>query len=212
MSVTDPESIDWNVRLDGLIFDFDDDDLHDQRHARPAKPEAMELELTVALGGRCQIGDYTSDPFDHLCVECLIEGYSEGASTLYRTAWHLDRHGYETSPTDPVHPVYHIHFGGNALKDMEEYGHHFFLDTPRIAHPPLDVVLGIDFVLSNYFPNRRTRLMSDYATYADIVRSAQRRVWRPYSHAAARWWQRSRQPAEWSGSAVWPQLVPLRAG
>ena len=212
MSAGDSDPFDWGVRLDALTFDFDDDDLHDQRHAKPAKPEAMELELTVVLGGRCQVGEYTSDPFDHLSVECLIEGYCEGVGTLYRTAWHLDRHGYETSSTDPAHPAYHIHFGGNALKDMEEYGHHFYLDAPRIAHPPLDVVLGIDFVLSNYFPNRRARLFDDHAAYVDIVRDAQLRYWKPYSLAATQRWSSSPRPIRWNAAEVWPQLVPPREG
>ena len=118
-------------------------------------------------------------------------------------------HSSANAGADLVHPVYHFQYGGKKLPKFKEWDKYVFLDSPRLAHPPLDAVLAIDFVISNYFPGKWRDLRDDGA-YTNLIRNAQDRCWRPYSYAVAYQWPPVPPvPAEtaWSGEDIWPQLV-----
>lgn len=48
-----------------------------------------------------------------------------------------------------IHPHFHLTWGGDTMKGLG-LGDVLLLPTPRISYPPLDIILGIDFVLSNF--------------------------------------------------------------
>lgn len=80
------------------------------------------------------------------------------------------------------HPYYHFQFGGDELMSIDTGGS-LFLSAPRIAHPPMDLFLGIHFIISNFFNKKQyafvDKLMND-DTYKGIICRAQQRLWDPY--------------------------------
>ena len=74
-----------------------------------------------------------------------VEGKNQNG--LFKSSWHLD---YDNNNVqDFIHPHFHITWGGNKMKDLN-LGEVLLLPTPRFSYPPMDIVLGVDFILSNF--------------------------------------------------------------
>lgn len=130
-------------------------------------------------------------------VQIITHGKTTTTSTFpnYKMSWHLDKHirtelGADGRGKGFVHPEYHFNMGGFALTKVEDfdYGHVLLIDTPRIQHPPLDIVLAIDFVLKNFYGIRVKNLIES-RQYNKIIESAKKRLWRPYFISLAHHWE-----------------------
>ena len=67
-------------------------------------------------------------------------------------------------------------------------GNVLLLPTPRISHPPMDIVLGIDFVLSNFVKAEIYKKIQSNSQYKAAVRKAQEKLWKPYMLSLAHHW------------------------
>jgi hypothetical protein len=110
-----------------------------------------------------------------------------------------------------AHPRYHFQLGGYQLERhanncrLDFFDGLVFLEGPRIAHPPLDGVLAVDFIVSN-FGGAQWGAMRKEISYSRVIKSAQRRNWLPYANAScSRWWEKP-QSNQWAAADVWPQL------
>jgi hypothetical protein len=207
----------WGYRLDQLIFRPGVTE-----RAVPAGVHTVSVELTVEVVSSHWDRHESADPFDTLEFNLVLQGEYQKEARPVRTflSWHLDRHiegddgeeaedeGIRSGPSF-VHPLYHFQLGGQRLWGSIgqglEYGNALFLEAPRIAHPPMDAVLGIDFVLTNFFPQARLGVRSD-RTYQNVVAAAQRRCWRPYVHALIAAWEPMPQFCRLRCCDLWPQL------
>jgi hypothetical protein len=201
------DALDWKLHIRGLRFNVSKKgDLEAQRHAKPADLSSIRLQLDIKLTGRCLHARSHCDPFRRLSVECVATGRSAGdPAGRYHSVWHLERHDPEKSGADLAHPAYHLQYGGMRLPQLGWMGNHLLLDSPRVAHPPLDGVLAVDFVVSNYFPGLWRDLRRNVKAYKELVDQAQERYWRPYALASvARW---TTNDDGWDGDEVWPQVV-----
>ena len=52
----------------------------------------------------------------------------------------------------------------------------------------MDVILGIDFILQNYFPLEKISKLLDDSRYKEIVFNSQVRLWKPYYLSMASAW------------------------
>ncbi len=123
---------------------------------------------------------------------------------------HLDRHIIKKgdNPSSEVHPMYHFQFGGKKLKEKNiDYGQALFFDTPRISYHPMDFILGLDFVLSNFFPNIWNALQRE-GNYMNIIRKYQEYFMKPYYQSIANSFDRS-LPQNWNPQELYPQLVKI---
>lgn len=110
----------------------------------------------------------------------------------YTSSWHLDRHEMgedEQSPSN-LHPIYHLTFGGYHMEELQkddsvEFGRSLILRTPRIMHPPMELILGIDFIFNNFIPKSELDLLSD-PTYISVINELKKYFWLPYSLAIAK--------------------------
>lgn len=209
----EPGPTKWQYEFEGLVFrPIDLKDNQGIRHTHPQSIETIEVELHVCLKGECLQVDNLNDPFTELVVELEIRGYSDDA-TEYFSAWHLDRQIGAELPNQinhAVHPIYHFQYGGDRVwnKPDKSYGLHLLLETPRFPHPPLDAVLAVDFVLSNYFGDIWNELRQDDA-YQELIVSAQSMCWRPYAVAATSQWPQvfgMAAPSNWASQLIWPSL------
>ena len=196
------------------------------KHSRPRNLDNITIYITVELKGKCLEKDELENPFDELTVGIEIFGETEDGKLL-SSAWHLDRHpdpsGGEEQKIDEdeeidedsdkespffAHPIYHFHCGGKKVWDKTdaEFGSHLLLEGPRVAHPPLDAILAVDFILSNYLGKQWKSLRNDSTIYNDLLKNAQTRYWQPYAIAAASHWNKYPLPKMWSAALIWPQL------
>jgi hypothetical protein len=196
----------WHYSFTDLLFEPLLDEL---RHTRPRGIEYLAVELSVNLQGECFEDKTLTDPFSHLGVSVVVKGFDVQANP-FTSAWHLDRHGIEKGVQKPsllVHPCYHIHHGGKAIWDAPDfnYGSHLLLETPRLAHLPLDGILAIDFVLSNYMPTTWHKLRDEEPRYVDIVHESQKRCWYAYMMAMSTYWS-DEDTKPWQAHLLLPQL------
>jgi hypothetical protein len=187
----------------------------------PASLSELVIEFNMHIRG---------EPLEQSCVEDPIRWLSADwriSSNPHVTSWHLDRNQglIDDECKHFAHPIYHFQFGGNHLHSAGPYGQLLFVEPPRLAHPPMDAILAIDFTISNFLPDIWHELRSEDSEddkiaqraerYVRILRTAQKRFWRPYAFAAASQWILTDAPSSGSftrpqkliGREVWPQVV-----
>ena len=107
-----------------------------------------------------------------------------GKQAVY-SSWHLDFDNVTES--EYIHPSFHLTYGGKAMKTVE-LGDVLLLPSPRISYPPMDAVLGIDFVLSNFVKKEIYNRIKVNSQYKAAVKHSQQRLWRPYMLSLAKHW------------------------
>jgi hypothetical protein len=118
-----------------------------------------------------------------------IYGMSDGKKVL--SHWHLD---FDSSDTNEyLHPDFHLTFGGKAMKEESDdennaFGKVLILPSPRLSHPPMDAILGIDFILKNFVKKETAARLTNNSEYKNAIKASQNRLWRPYILATANHW------------------------
>lgn len=159
----------------------------------PQKVRLIEITFNISLDGLFQIdAKRLCNPLLHLAFDIELEGFRELDDSIdsFYASWHLDKN-IKSSHYSYIHPEYHLTFGGNKLEDkgVDNFGSSLILPSPRIPYPPMDVILGIDFILQNYFPfDHISNLLND-SKYKEIVSNAQLRLWKPYYLSMASAWE-----------------------
>lgn len=204
----------WNYEVTGLLFPLKQSD----NPSLPARVVDLSCRLDLRVSGSVPDDQDSAlgDPFTGLKVDLIIRGKTQsGAPTA--VAWHFDRHIGAVSAAAAAHPIYHWQCGGNQARDFaREIGSGdllpvLMLDSPRIAHPPLDAVLAVDFVLSNFVPSE-WRPMRQLPKYRAIMLRSQKQFWRPYAAGVRRWFAKL-IPAKadtdlaWPSDDLWPHLL-----
>jgi hypothetical protein len=108
------------------------------------------------------------------------------------SSWHLDRHlmNPEEGDGDYLHPIYHMTYAGHYMEskqeeDIDVYGKALIVRAPRLMHPPLELILGLDFIFRHYVPRNSLPLL-DHAPYKDIVEVVKKEIWFPFALALAK--------------------------
>lgn len=162
-------------------------------------------------------GDSTCWSIENLASNVELIAHA-GGEVKWEQYWHFDRHitaqaAIQDSEPLEVHPLFHFHFGGDRLADKRltnpsAWGNLLELRSPRIAHPPLDLVLLIDFVLANFSGRSWQNLVANEKEYSPIVEAAQRRFWCPYKCASGSYFGASRhEQGTHVARELWPSLV-----
>jgi hypothetical protein len=197
----------WGYHLDGLIFAKVD--IESFRHSRPENSQISSLELGITLSGPCLDDNAPDNPFSSLSGDIIVTGVTADRQKTLKCAWHLDKHIREVGDAEPAlaHPEYHFQHGGKNIRLLGDYGLHQILESPRIAHPPLDAILLVDFILSNYCGSEWKKLRLEDSTYKELVVSAQERYWAPYALATAVVSKAITVTSPWKAKEIWPQLL-----
>ncbi|PRX57368.1 hypothetical protein [Flagellimonas meridianipacifica] len=174
----------------------------------PKEVSINSINIASKVIGNFTREDYAEDPLSHLEFNLTVQGIDKSGDT-YISSWHLDRQP-DKSDSISAHPAYHFQYGGKRLSlPNNAYGRHLVLDSPRLVHPPLDIILGVDFVLSNFFGEQRQNLCA-IRPYTTSVSNIQRLIWRPYTHSVARNWPGypdDDSRFEWECVSIYPQIL-----
>jgi len=187
----------WGYDISKQIFRIEN-----QRHTIPDNLFDISLELSICVKGRCHNDGDLSNTLSELAVDFVILGRDK-LKRQYLNSWHLDKHLPGEENPQYAHPEFHFQHGGKFMQG--EYGQAIIFESPRIAHPPMDGILAVDFVISNFLGTAR-EVLKDNNEYQNLVRSAQARLWQPYALTAASHWERGINTG-WTAPVVWPQLV-----
>lgn len=129
------------------------------------------------------------DCISSFLFEINIEGHISNSLETLKSCWHLDKHIESEDGEDGIpkftHPSYHFQFGGEFIEGCDK-GDLGILANPRIPHPPMDIFLGFNFIINNFY-NRKDydfveNISQDY-NYQMIIKRAQERLWQPYFKA-----------------------------
>ena len=113
-----------------------------------------------------------------------IFGINEEGNRV-KSSWHLDYD--DTDKAEYVHPYFHLTYGGQAMERIA-IGDVLLLPTPRLAYPPMDIVLGIDFALSNFVKKELYESIRQDSQYRAAIINAQMKYWKPYMLILAQFW------------------------
>lgn len=176
----------WQYRIENLIFDGDT-----MGHTIPRGADLIRILFSIDVKGRYYKTNSICNPLITIELNIELFGALEDIDDLY-AAWHFDRHIYdeEGERTKFIHPEFHFTYGGRRMWDRSfEYGSSLIMPAPRFTHPPMDGVLGIDFVIQNYIRAERHRALTESQLYRQAVANSQYRMWRPYHCAIADHWR-----------------------
>lgn len=194
---------DWEYQVSNLIFKrISEDSL---AHVRPLGAHDISIELSVDLRGVCRnsADNIANSPFVRLGIDIIARGKNVDGEEI-SCAWHFDKH--PSSPTEAAHPEYHFQYGGRNIYNLPNYGSHLILEAPRVAHPPLDCVLAIDFILSNYF-GTEWQILRTETQYRNLLSEAQKMFWLPYVLSISRICPANPPISGWDATSIWPQLI-----
>lgn len=148
------------------------------------------LEIELIITGDVKINqpqDSINDPINDIKSFDIVV-----TTNKYISSWHLDRHEVkaEDGPCDYIHPIYHFTHGGHkmegfSINDDDYFGNTIIMRNPRLMHPPMDLILGIDFIFNQFLPSNDLSILNDRA-YNDIVTEVKSFLWKPFALALAK--------------------------
>lgn len=171
------------------------------------KIENLRLLFDIKVKGEYKNIPALKDPLCHLEFNICITG-NDSSNTNHDLFYsmHFDRHQEGVNPPKEIHPTYHFQFGGRKIKDTGmDFGQALFMDTPRIMHHPMDVFLGIDFILSNFFPEAWERLKQK-GEYVNLIKKYQEYFVYPYFKTITKHFEENNEQT-WPSIDIYPQLI-----
>jgi hypothetical protein len=178
------DSTPWSYTLDKIAFTAT------QTGGLATDAGDISVSLSMAISGKSLGAAQVENPLDSLCFDIEIEGRrkrkipEEIKTDFLYAAWHLDKHSPDPKDGETTysHPLYHLHFGGKRMeaKGYDFFGNAIILDSPRLLYPPMDAVLGIDFILQNYIGKGFIEELIKAPEYVTMVKKSQERLWKPF--------------------------------
>ena len=195
----------WHFEIPNLLFSIDKK--VDKLQVAPNHIDDIELEFYIKAKGK--IGSFEVDEYDfNLVITGWFINNESSAIEKAICCWHLDWHPHlGNSILDDVlmHPKYHFQHGGKKIKGYEsKLGNTFVMASPRIAYPPMDAILGIDFILTNFIHRDKITSVRADSRYRRLVQEAQKNYWKPYFDAISSSWHANQRGAE---NQFFPQLI-----
>lgn len=155
------------------------------KHIKPNDIKRGQAILNLRIRADISKWNTYNDPLVELGFNVTLKGIGD---IVYYFGFHIDKNTAESYPDEP-HPIYHLHYNLNPTNSKNpNLGSLFYIDTPRIMHKPLDFILGISFLTSNFYPTAYNVLMEDFE-FVKLSKRYQESVWKPYFHTLANHWK-----------------------
>ncbi len=172
------------LRLDMSRISFEIPPGH--KHTLPSETENPVVSLSICL--HFSNNEAIFDEIEKLNVDFEVSAINS-AGEQFRSAWHLDYHNV-IGDEHFSHPKFHFQFGGKKLRVSAldasspfNPGELLLMETPRIMHPPLDIVLAVDFIFGNFLGSKALRKLRSISGYSRIHEKSKRCFWSPYFEA-----------------------------
>lgn len=191
-TLIEPQNINGLLKSGNEIFyQYDTNDIVFNVTASGMKSNPTEVKkIVVILNTKYKLKEtlsVKSDIFEDYNFNIFIKGYWDKSASVDDDSnffcWHLDRE--PSTDGNFIHPYYHFHAGGHNIGDRDP-GELLLINSPRLAHPPMDIFLAIHFVILNFFNTKDFRDQKEILNneaYQLIIERAQKRVLDPYFSA-----------------------------
>jgi hypothetical protein len=192
----------WGYTISDIKFNVDQSSL---KHIRPSGFTNVEIIIELDVESKISEWEKLNDPFCSLNFRSLIRGTNSKTGKLHYLAFHIDRHN--GAETNEIHPLYHLQYLQNnkiKAKDEFDHGETLQLDLPRIMHLPMELILGVSTILSNFSPSTYSKLIQN-RQFVNLCKDYQQKIWRPYFNSIENYWLKN--PAEWDPKLNCPYLV-----
>lgn len=139
----------------------------------------IELENRFALK---DVLDDKTDPLFKYSLDLKISLFKSenNQKKEYCCTWHLDKED-SAANFSYIHPFYHIQFAGKKHEYLDP--DMAILSSPRIPHPPMDLILAFHFIINNFVDRKIheyvDNILSD-TRYLRILANSKKRLWEPY--------------------------------
>jgi hypothetical protein len=188
----------WGYSIEGLTLYLP----VSGRHIHPKTISSLEISIDTSILCDHQIWGSYNDPFIKMNFRTKIRGID--SSGTYSFGFHIDRHDESMEP-DEIHPIYHIQYLPRTESSVPT-GQVLSMDTPRMMHLPVDIILGTDLVLANFAPEIWNKMRNENE-YHSIFKIYQESFWRPYIHTFASNWVYDPSNVSWNGKhSICPNL------
>jgi hypothetical protein len=194
----------WGYKIEGIIIPVETSTL---RHIRPNGFSSVEVIVDLDLESQVNEWFNLNDPFTSLSFRSLLKGSNTTTKKIHYLSFHIDRHNGST--TNEIHPLYHLQYLQNAKskpKDDFDHGDSLQLDIPRMMHFPMELILGVSFMMSNFCPDLYSNLIED-RQYINLCKLYQERVWRPYINSLENFWTTNSNQWLWNPKLNCPYLL-----
>ncbi|HEY0056942.1 MAG TPA: hypothetical protein VGB63_16445 [Pedobacter sp.] len=170
-------------------FNYLEFNIPNQSGVVPALCYQLKLRFSIDITGVIDTGEDNTvkNPLKALAFDLELSGVGlteEADEMCLHSSWHLDKHirGEKDGATKFSHPEYHLAFGGHKMEANDGmYGGSLIMPTPRLAYPPMDAALGINFILQNYFHKDTIASVLLDPIYQRIIVESQERLFIPYA-------------------------------
>jgi len=175
---------DYNYKFNYLEFN-----IPNQPGIVPSVCDQLKLRFSIDLIGIIdnEEDNTVKNPLKALAFDLELSGLGltdQAEEMSLHSSWHLDKHirGKKDGLTKFSHPEYHLAFGGNKMEANDGmYGGSLIMPTPRLAYPPMDAALGVNFILQNYFHKDTIAGILSNPIYRRIILESQERLFLPYA-------------------------------
>ncbi len=176
------------------------------KHFVQTKVKTLKIIFATKVKGNIDNLLLNKDPLNSLEFNIYAIGKCIEDRAL-RYSLHFDRHIEGGNPPEEVHPIYHFQFGGRFIEKVDiDIGQTLFFDAPRIAHHPMEFILGLDFLLSNFFPKEWRELLAEDINYPKIIKKYQEYFILPYYQSVVNHFDRKIN-SPWNPQEIYPQLI-----
>ncbi len=191
----------WGYEIEDLKIP-----VHTTRHLKPKEINNQNLELLLSMKMVANLNEWEKlvDPIIELNFKVIIRGVSDKGTHYF--CFHIDKHDNSTT-TDEPHPTYHLQFTNDPYKEATfDYGSTLILDTPRIIHHPVDLILGVGFLASNFCPSAFESMMDD-GYFLSVYKTYQKSILRPYFHTISSHWDFDASKLSWTRNDLCPTII-----
>ncbi len=194
----------WGYSIKELKFQIEQSTL---KHIRPSGFSNLEVLIDIDVVSKNSDWDKLNDPFEVLNFRTLLKGVNKITNKTHYLGFHVDRHN--GGKTNEIHPLYHIQYLQNSkvkAKDEFDHGESLQLDIPRMMQLPMDLILGVSVIISNFAPQLYDKLIKD-KQFINLTREYQERVWRPYFNSLESYWLTPMNNRIWDPKLNCPYLI-----
>lgn len=191
------ESSIWGYKISNLILP-----LGVNRHVKPVGLNTLRVRIDCNFTADISHWGNLEDPFLSYNFAFIIFGENNGVQ--YSICWHLDKDDDKNSKE--YHPLYHMqysdgltHLGRNEQKF--DWGQAIYLDSPRIVHYPMDIVLGIGFYLTNFHPKGLFETFINTPVFRRLYAQSKDNILKPFYFNLASHWK-DFTPCDWNDSSI----------
>ena len=147
------------------------------RHLKPSHLKGnLKMFVTIRMEGNGREWDDENDCIKSLSFKVEVcENNRKDYEKYFQTGFHIDKVN-DTDNISEMHPLYHVHFLNESKIGVDEA---LAMDVPRLAHHPVDVLLGILLVYANYNPEGYKKLLHD-GHFMGLCRDSAKHILGPY--------------------------------